>query len=105
MARRLKFPHPKDYPPKTPAVLCPGERVLGLYNEQHPAKTAQRISKTVRTWFFEQAHAIGWSGLHFVPEVESHHGAGCVLWIAKRQASITVEGTMLILADSLDDEA
>ena len=75
-----KFPSPQDFPPKYPAVLCPGDRVLSLYNQANPQDPKQRISKNVRTWFYNTAHQFGWGGVLFVPEVASMHGAGCILW-------------------------
>lgn len=79
MARKYKFPQSDEVTKKDPAVMCPADRVLELYNQDHE-KDAARISKKVRTWFTEQAHENGWDGVRFLPEVQSGHGAGCVLW-------------------------
>lgn len=73
--RRLKFPDPQDCKPAEPAVICPAERVIGLYN-QDAGDNAQRIAKKVRAWFIEQAQQRGWAGVHFLTEVQSSHGAG-----------------------------
>jgi hypothetical protein len=94
--RRLKFPDPKDCKAKEPAVLCPAERVIGLYN-QNSGSTAKRISKTVRAWFVTQALEAGWSGVHFLPEVQSENGAGCVLWPPPQQVNVTVTVTLQTL--------
>lgn len=103
MARNFKFPDPNDYPLKTPAVLCPADRVINIYN-QETGEDAKRISKKVREWFFREAHANGWSGGHFLPEVQSQHGAGCILWIAAGKPKIPGTETMLVLDDSLDED-
>ena len=76
--RQLKFPDPADYAAKDIVVLCPAERVLGLY-EQETAIKAQRIAKRVKEWFTEVATNKGWAGCRFVPEVQSKHGAGAIL--------------------------
>jgi hypothetical protein len=100
MGRKLKFPEPKDYVPAEPAVLCPAERVIGLYN-QGSNGTARRIAKKVRTWFAAEAHRKGWAGVYFLPEVQSNHGAGCVLWRRPEQINVTIQVTedMLILSE------
>lgn len=106
MARKFKFPDPKDYPAKTPAVSCPADRVLNLYNQAHE-KEAKRITKKVKDWTAQQAHDQGWDGIHFLPEVQSQHGAGCMLWQAHNKTEIrTVEinRTTLVLSDESDDE-
>ena len=98
-----KFPHPADYPPKHPAVFCPGERVLHLYNEQS-GQAAQRISQSVRDWFYTRAHTEGWIGVHFLPEVQTHFGAGCVLWAAPPAGAygttVVIQNTNIVFTDS-----
>ena len=76
--RKLKFPTPDDYPAATPVVLCPADRVIGLYN-QETGNDAKRIAKTLRTWFIAKAKEKEWVACKFVPEVQSEHGAGCLL--------------------------
>ena len=75
MAKNFKFPDPNDYPPKSPAVLCPSERVLNLYN-QDSGHRADRVSKKVKLWFAQEAHARDWAGVRFLPEVQTQHTAG-----------------------------
>jgi hypothetical protein len=105
MAPKFKFPNANDYPLKVPAVLCPADRVINLYN-QDSGSTAQRISKSVREWFFQRAHQEGWGGAHFLPEVQSQHGAGCVLWVGYRGVPQTIQVTQqtLILLDSPEED-
>ena len=101
----LKFPHPSNYPPITPAVLCPADRVIGLYN-QNNKKQAQRLSQKVRKWFFQHARAQGWGGMLFLPEVQSKHGAGCILWVpSEKTLSLTLKATMLVIDTSADEDA
>ena len=103
MARTLKFPDPSDYRPASPAVLCPADRVIGLY-KQDTGDAAERLSKKVRMWFASKAHEAGWAGIHFLPEVQSHHGAGCVLWRPPQQVNLQVVVTRqtLVLTDDTD---
>lgn len=76
--KKLKFPDVKDYPAKDPVVLCPADRVIGLYN-QTTGKSAVRIAKNLKDWFNKEALSRGWAACRFVPEVQSKHGAGCML--------------------------
>ena len=75
--KRVKFPSPMDYKAADPEILCPAERVIKLYN-QDSGDTAKRIAKKVRKWFTATAIARGWK-VRFLPEVQTKHGAGCVL--------------------------
>ena len=93
---KLKFPRPKDYAAKEPAILCPADRVLGLYN-QDSGSTAARIAKKVRAWFASQAGQQGWAGVHFLKQVPSTHGAGCVLWRPPAQINVNVTITKKVL--------
>ncbi|HEX7816576.1 hypothetical protein [Dyella sp.] len=52
---------------------------MNLYNQANGAER-QRITKKVKEWFTETAHADGWDQVGFLPEVESEHGAGCILY-------------------------
>ncbi|WP_346841034.1 hypothetical protein RAL92_23545 [Metapseudomonas otitidis] len=102
--RNFVFPDSQARSPRAPTVLCPAERVLALYN-QNSGDEAQRISKKVREWFFDRAHAEGWSGVHFVPEVQSSHGAGCIMWVTFNTGmSIEVTQKILVLEDSSDSD-
>jgi len=76
--KRLKFPSPRDYKPAEPEILCPAERVIKLYN-QGSGDTAKRIAKKVQGWFTAEAKKRGWKHVRFLKEVQSNHGAGCVL--------------------------
>ena len=103
MGRNLKFPNPNDRKLAKPAILCPAERVLNLY-KQDSGDPAQRISKKVRDWFRNEAHKSGWGGVQFLDEVESNHGAGCVLWLSQQQVSLQVTSTtnQFVLYDETD---
>ncbi|OQB79346.1 MAG: hypothetical protein BWX88_04881 [Planctomycetes bacterium ADurb.Bin126] len=93
---KLKFPKPKDYAAKNSTIMCPAERVLGLYN-QDSGDSAQRIAKKVRAWFAGEAAKRGWAGVHFLKQVPSTHGAGCVLWQPPTQINISITVTKEIL--------
>jgi len=105
MGRNLKFPNPNDRKLSKPAILCPAERVLKLYN-QDSGDTAQRIAEKVKDWFKTQAHKIGWGGVQFLDEVESDHGAGCVLWLSQQPVSSQMKNTtnqFVLYETDLDD--
>ncbi|HKR75213.1 MAG TPA: hypothetical protein VJR95_01025 [Rhodanobacter sp.] len=88
--RPYKFPKSSERSPAKPVVLCPADRVINLYN-QDSGDTAQRISKKVRKWVTETAIKEGWDGVVFLPEVQSQHGAGCILgknFEGKKSASV-----------------
>jgi hypothetical protein len=102
----FKFPTPKSCKLKDRAVLCSAERILALYNQETGSK-AKRIGKTVKKWFASQANDLGWAGGHFLPEVQSGHGAGCVLFVPPQKVNIKVEitkTTLVLLAESGDEK-
>ena len=99
----LKFPNPNNCKPKDPAVLCTAGRVLKLYN-QDSGDTAQRIAKKVRRWFATEALQKGWAGVHFLPEEQSKHGAGCVLWLPPHLVNVNITITKQTLVLVAQDE-
>lgn len=44
----------------------------------------------MKTWFADQAHQAGWAGVYFLPEVQSNHGAGCILWRTPQTVNLHV---------------
>lgn len=103
MTPTMKFPNPTDYPPKFPAVLCPSERVLALFN-QDSGDHAKRIASKVKDWFTAEAHKKGWAGVRFLPEVQTQHSAGAVLWTTSMMnVQVTVTRQTLVLAEAEDD--
>jgi hypothetical protein len=100
--RKLQFPHPRDYAAKHPVVLCPADRVLGLF-EQETGIEVQRIAKKVKQWFTEAATKAGWAGGRFVPEVQSAHGAGAIL-LNPLSVKITVNQIVIQLPKDGDDD-
>ena len=99
---KFKFPNSKARSPEKPAVFCTADRVLSLYNQDNN-KPAKRISKKVREWFFNKAHLRGWSGVHFVPEVQSQHGAGCMLWVIQDRKNIKITKAVLVLVSGTEE--
>lgn len=93
---KFKFPTPASCKNNEGAVLCTAERILDLYN-QETGKDAKRISKSVKKWFADEAPTHGWAGGHFLPEVQSGHGAGCVLFIPPKQVNINIKVTKTTL--------
>ena len=95
---KFKFPTPSTCKLQDQAVLCTSDRILSLYN-QGTGKDAKRISKNVKKWFTEEAEKSGWAGRKFLPEVQSGHGAGCVLFVPPTQVNVNIQITekMLVL--------
>ncbi|MBY4676193.1 hypothetical protein [Marinobacterium arenosum] len=101
MAPSFKFPTPASCKLKDNAVLCTSDRILALYN-QATGKEQKRITQPVKTWFAAEAQNNGWAGGHFLPEVQSGHGAGCVLFVPPREINVSVnvtEKTLVLMAD------
>jgi hypothetical protein len=105
MSRNFVFPSPASCKPKDRAVLCTAERIIKLYNQSNTDQ-AQRISKKVKRWFADTAAKRGWAGAHFLPEVQSGHGAGCVLFLPPTSVNVTVlvKNTTLVLEAQTGDE-
>lgn len=99
--RKLRFPSPGQCKRSNLAILCPAERVIGLYNQSH-TRPAKKVAAKVRNWFTAEALKKGWAGLHFLPELPSGYGAGCVMWPTPLNlgAIITVTAHTLVLAYS-----
>lgn len=101
----FKFPTPASCKLKDRAVLCTAERILALYN-QATEKDGRRITKNVKKWFAAEAPKHGWAGGHFLPEVQSGHGAGCVLFLPPPQLNVNIKvtKTTLVLEAESGDE-
>lgn len=100
MPRRTKFPSPGRCTIEDRAVLCPADRVLALYNEANGNDTRERICEAVREWFIKRALAKGWAGVRFVKDVQSSHGAGCILWIKAPVEVVVNEAVLILLTES-----
>lgn len=101
VGRSYKFPTPASCKLKDGAVLCTAERILALYN-QATGKSQQRITQPVKDWFAAEVMRHGWAGGHFLPEVQSGHGAGCVLFVPPQQVNVSInvtEKTLVLMAD------
>ena len=101
VGRSYKFPTPASCKLRDGAVLCTAERILALYN-QATGKNQQRITDPVKSWFSAEAMKHGWAGGHFLPEVQSGHGAGCVLFVPPQQVNVAINvtnKTLVLVAD------
>jgi len=99
--RKLKFPTPESCRLKDCAVFCTAARVIDLYNQENQTKR-KRITDTIKQWFATEATGHGWAGGHFLPEVQTKHGAGCVLFVPPNQVNVNVtvtEKTLILFAD------
>ena len=102
---KLKFPKPDDYAAKDAAVFCPADRIVALYN-QDSGKSAQRLAAGVKSWFRTKAYGNGWAGVHFMPIVQTKHGAGCAMWRPPQQVNVQVvvtKQTLVLVDDSAND--
>lgn len=100
--RKFIFPNPNNCRAGDAAMLCPAERVLNLFNQE--TRRSARISKSVRQWFATTAKQEGWAGVHFLPEVQSNYGAGCVLWPPPQQINVRVTVTNRVLVLKAEDK-
>lgn len=80
MGRHFKFPDAGDRSPNQPAVMCPAERVLALFN-QHSGDKGQRISAKVKTWFTTMSLSRGWGHIWWFEDVLTNRSSGCVMSI------------------------
>ena len=99
--KKFKFPTPDSCKLKDNAVLCTSVRILALYNQEN-GKEQQRITQPVKNWFATEVRQNGWAGGHFLPEVQSGHGAGCVLFVPPKNVNLSVqvtEKTLILVAD------
>jgi hypothetical protein len=99
--RKLVFPTPANCKLKHGAALCTAERVIGLYNQEN-GTNRQRITDSIKEWFAEEVLNHGWAGGHFLPEAQSGHGAGCVMFMPPQKVNVAVnvtEKTLVLVAD------
>lgn len=104
LGRRFKFPTPENAKLKDHAVFCTAERIVTLYNQAHDEKR-QRMTDTIKKWFAHQAQEAGWAGGHFLPEIQTGHNAGCVLFTPPSNTNLSVkitEKTLILLAEDPD---
>lgn len=101
--KKFKFPDPKSCKPENPAVLCTAERLLALYNQSN-STDAKKVAKQVRAWFAKKAKEKGWAGVQFLPENQTGHSAGCVLWLPPSQVNvqILITNEMFVLKSQSD---
>lgn len=77
--RRVKFPDPSDCRHNQTSVLCSPDRVMALYNQDHPGATRRRMTDSVKNWFDDKAQRHGWAFVQWFKDAATEHGAGCVL--------------------------
>ena len=41
--------------------------------------------------------------MHFVPEVQSKNGAGCMLWVAQDRANVQINEAVLVLVNDITE--
>lgn len=61
MGRPFNFPTPQSVTIGNPTMFVPAATAINLYNQDSDNATAKNFSQAVKTWFIEQAYAVGWS--------------------------------------------
>lgn len=61
MGRPFNFPTPQGVTIGNPTMFVPADLAVSLYNQDSDNKEAKNFSQSVKTWFVEQAYAVGWS--------------------------------------------
>jgi hypothetical protein len=101
--RKFTFPEPGKAKLKDRAVFCTSQRILALYNQAH-GEDRQKITITIKRWFATEARKSGWAGGHFLPEIQTAHTAGCVLFVPPSQINVAVTvtaQTLVLLAEEI----
>ena len=94
MAKKLKFPSPGDVKGKEELAMIDADRILAIYNQDHPEKPAQRISEKVKGYLDGVAQGCGWAGTAFVKDAMTGHHAGLMLVMPQQ----TIQVSMNIVA-------
>lgn len=61
MARPFNFPSPQSVTIGNPTMFVPADLAINLYNQDSDNLQAKNFSQSVKSWFVEQAYAVGWS--------------------------------------------
>lgn len=67
MPKPYPFPDPNDRSPNSPTVIVPSNKVLYLYNKNHPEEqNMQKVTEKVQTWFIDESkNQYHWNNAHF----------------------------------------
>lgn len=102
LGRKFTFPTPGKAKLKDRAVFCTSQRIIALYNQAH-GEERQKMTVVIKKWFAAQARQSGWAGGHFLPEIQTGHTAGCVLFTPPTAINVTVEVTKETLVLRAED--
>lgn len=61
MARPYNFPSPQGVTIGNPTMFVPASVAISLYNQDSDNPQATNFSASVKTWFINEAYAVGWS--------------------------------------------
>lgn len=61
MGRPFNFPTPQSVTIGNPTMFVPADLAISLYNQDSDNQVAKKFSQSVKSWFVEQAYAVGWS--------------------------------------------
>lgn len=90
MAKKFKFPSPGDVKGKEDLAMIDADRILAIYNQDHPEKPAKRISDKVKNYLDGLAQAHGWAGTAHVKDALTGHGAGLMLVMPQQTIQVSV---------------
>lgn len=100
--RNFTFPTPDKAKLKDHSVFCTSDRIIALYNQAH-GTDRKRMTDTIKSWFAHEAQSNGWAGGHFLPEIQTGHNAGCVLFTPPNEVNVNVKVTKHTLILKAED--
>ncbi|MBX8498965.1 hypothetical protein K5D34_02915 [Pseudomonas cichorii] len=61
MGRPFNFPTPQGVTIGNPTMFVTAELAVNLYNQDSDHQEAKNFSQSVKSWFIQEAYAVGWS--------------------------------------------
>lgn len=100
--RNFKFPTPEKVKVSDRTVSCTSDYIINLYNQAHGTERV-RMTDTIKSWFIAESQGSGWAGCHFLPDFQTGHSGGCVLFTPPREVNVNVlvnDRTLVLNADT-----
>jgi len=90
--KKLKFPSPGDVKLKESFAMIDADRVLAIYNQDHPSKKPmERITGKVKSHSDHLAQQAGWAGTAHVKDAMTGHSGGLVLIMPDQTVSVNIQ--------------
>jgi len=61
MSRPFNFPTPQGVTIGNPTMFVTADNAIRIYNQDTDNSPASKFSQSVKTWFTQEAYAVGWS--------------------------------------------